>query len=612
MATTPYDKFAFTSYETFLLSQYHIDCTGLYYTYNGSYVIHCPNVTETTPSLEGDNLHRWFDTHKMMGTNIRIVRELPEHAVKIDDHVPKAKSAGAGYLISRGDVEYEINLLIPAIFPDYEIRWSNPISIAFKEEVTETGFMELQDLFQKNNFPLKVQFINDPLAKSSTGSAQGVFSYIMPSRFAKHKLGTLLAAKWEQDEDDWMNNRDKVLLDTSKAAGREAYFNSNKFRCIIDCNIGIPSNIRNYLSLYEEVCISLPTGNTEAVFKGLDVSPGELRELVAMNKVQILAPHSIERYELPLMESLVEANDANVHLTRRLSSLILKENGRRNPLFLPSISLEERKLLLQSCDEASRSLDNAGHRRIQTLLSGLGNWWVRMPNAVNQLPSGALSAFGISDMVNTMLVGDASGRANPSFALNIASSSVELTAALGATFVPVINELLPVYQMMADLYSGVPDENWMIQEPAYANFAVENLLVVADKVPVTEFAQTFTGAEVNRFRETVLAISQNVKGPEELEENIAAYNHFVKLYERDSKKLNLMNIGGFVLGQAAKAKGIPFASWLIKQLQKYVLKKARNNAALGAIIDHIEANIAGNYPAAVLISGMKTKLKDKI
>ncbi len=35
--------------------------------------------------------------------------------------------------------------------------------------------------------------------------------------------------------------------------------------------------------------------------------------------------------------------------------------------------------------------------------------------------------------------------------------------------------------------------------------------MVADKVPVVEFAKTFTGSEVNRFRETVLSINQTVK-----------------------------------------------------------------------------------------------------
>ncbi|MFL5786796.1 MAG: hypothetical protein ACJ748_01975 [Flavisolibacter sp.] len=600
------------SYETFLLGQYNIECCGLFYD-NGVYLIHCPTVTANTQSLEGENLHHWFDMRKIIGTNIKIVNALPENAIKVDTDVDKAKSPGTGYLVTNSDIVYEINLLIPGIFPDYEIQLGNPITIVFKEEVTQEGIHELEAIFQMNVFPIKCSFINDPAAITKTEApAGGFFSYIIPSRYAKHKMGKQLADKWEEDEDEWIINRGQILSGKMEGIDRENYFNAKKFRCVIDCRAGTPFNIRSYLSLYEEVCIVLPLKNIESVLKGLDISREELIELVSLNKLQILAPSSIELYDLPLMESLVYTNSRNVHLARRLTSLILQENSRRNPLYLPFLPLEERKILLQSCDQASQVLSDTERKKIQKLLSSLGNSWVRMPNAINQLPSGFLSAYGIPDMLDTIFFEDAPAHQNLSIDTKLAAPSVELTAALGATFVPVLNELTPIYRMIADLYSGIPNENWIIQKPDYANFAVEDLLVISDKIPVIEFAQTFTGAEINRFRETILAISQNAKDLEDLETNISAFNHFVKSYEKDKNKLNLMNLSGFVLKQSGKTEGIPFASWLIKILQKYVLKQARKSTKLGAILDQMEANVVGNFPNAVLVSTMKTKLKDRI
>lgn len=609
---TSYNKFAFTSYETFLLSQYHIPTNGLYYT-NGKYLIYCPTITEDTKSLDGKNIHRWLNDCKIIGTDISLANSLPEHAVKIDNHVNDAKSPGTGYLITNHDLKYEINLLIPGIFPDYEVRIANPVMIAFSEEVTPEGVAELKDIFKKNQFPFSYEFIYDPNAKNNIDVQKGQFaSYIIPARQAKKQMGKLLAEMCEEDEDNWMNDRAKILADVSSANSRDKYFDKKKFRCIVDCNIGVPSNIRNYLSLYDEICIVPPAKNVDRALQGLAITKEELIRLAEMKKIHILAPSSPEIYDQSLMEGFAEANRSNVHLARRLSSLILRENGARNPLFLPSISLEERKILLQSCDEAAQALDPTSRQKLQKMLSEMGSWWVRMPNAVNQLSSGLLSGFGIPHMLNILFSDEENRGSVASLVAQLATPSIELTAAVGATFIPTDEYLTPMYRALADLYSGVPGENWMMTNPQYANLVVDELLVVGDKVPVLEFAQTFTGPEIKRFREIVLGISQRVNDLGELEENVTAFNHFVKRYEKDRKKLNIMNLSGFVLGQAAKSHGIPFASWLIKILQKNVVTQAKKNNPIASIVDQMEARAVNNFPDAVLVSSLKTKLKDKI
>jgi hypothetical protein len=192
---------------------------------------------------------------------------------------------------------------------------------------------------------------------------------------------------------------------------------------------------------------------------------------------------------------------------------------------------------------------------------------------------------------------------------------VSWAAATGSFLVPAGDDKFttaPFSQMLADLYSGVPDKNWVMQRPAYANFAIEELLVIADKIPVVEFATTFSAGQVNRFREVILAISNNNSTPEDLEESVLAFNHFVKEYEKNKNHLGMWNIGGFVLGQIGKATGISFGSWVAKTLTKALEKGSPNNKIIGSIVDKVEGQVQGAFPSAILVSKMKERLKKNI
>lgn len=47
-------------------------------------------------------------------------------------------------------------------------------------------------------------------------------------------------------------------------------------------------------------------------------------------------------------------------------------------------------------------------------------------------------------------------------------------------------------------------------------------------------------------------------------------------------------------------------------MQKYLVTQSRKSETLGTIIDQMEARLVNNFPNAVLVSNIKTKLKDKI
>jgi len=192
-----------------------------------------------------------------------------------------------------------------------------------------------------------------------------------------------------------------------------------------------------------------------------------------------------------------------------------------------------------------------------------------------------------------------------------ASTSVDLAASTDSILIPVKSkdyDGAPYSSMLADLYSGVPHSEWVVQKPDYANFASEEILSISKQVPIIELATTFNSAEIKRFQEIILSISQHEANIDELGDAISAFNYFVKQYEKDAKNLNFWNIQGFVLGAIGKRTGIPFASWILKNALKY----SSRNLVIGKIFNRLEAEIVGAYPNAILVSRMRDKIKNKL
>ncbi|MEO3404937.1 hypothetical protein AAFN85_13610 [Mucilaginibacter sp. CAU 1740] len=612
-----YDVYAIMSYETFLLGQFQISTNGLFYS-GGRYYIYCPEITENTLATDGQNIHEWFLDHKIMGTQILLTNKLPENAVQIDGEIASSKALEAGYLVTQSDVEYEIQLLIPKMYPDYEILNTRPISVSFFEDVSGEGFDNLKNIFKEAKFQVPVNFVNGTKPEKKPESQLNFIQNVITAHDAKRILSSELTLAWEEDEDKWMDTRHKIL--TSNPDDSQQYksesLRAKQFRCLIDCSSGFADNIRNYLTMYDQIClVAQYTKNQEQAFEQLGLSKDEFLKLHELNKLQVLFPKSIENYDQSLLQDLLSIKKSNVHLSRSVTTMTVSEMRRRNPFLFPAISIEEKQLLLSSVDKSIPSLTQNPKlaQAIRETITDTGNGWVRFPNMMNQQDSIILSSFGTMNLVRPML----ETYTNRDFKLDFMMSApaVEWAAGTGSILIPSTvhgYDTTAVSSLIADLYSGTPSEDWVMQKRDYANFTADNILAINGYLPVVELATTFNSVETARFRKLVLDISKHQGTLEEVAETVEAYNHFVKQYEKNKDHLSAWNIKGFIIGLLGKATDIPMASWLMGHALKYAIKISGNNPSLIKVIETIEAGLQGSVPDAVLLSKMRDKVKKKL
>lgn len=615
---TPYDPFEIMSYETFLLTQYQVNSQGLYY-YQGRYFICCPEINQDTLALDGSNVHQWFRMHKIMSTNLVLVNQLPEGAIKIDDQLADSVPLDSGYLVTNADIEYECDLLIPKLFPDYKVVIAHPTKIVFGEEVSEEGFAELRRIFADAKFQVPIVFENDTALVLPGKPRINFFQTILTYRQSKSTLSPAIAAAWEADEDTWLTVRNQVMSENpgDKNPFKPASFDGDSLRCLIDCSYGTPDNIRNYLTMYEQVCIVAPIAKMqEQALSNLGISPDELKELVKLNKVQLLLPKSIEHYEQSLLQDLLDIRKDNLHFTRSVSTMTIMEMRKRNPFLFPAIPIEEKQALLHAVDQSTASsvADEQLRQLIRSTISDTGNAWVRYPNWINQLDSAMLSRFGTANLIRSML--EFHTKKDFKAVFDLSAPAVEWEAATGSILIPATIEgydTAPISGLVADVYSGTPSEDWVLQDRSIANFTAENILTISQYLPVLELATTFNGAEISRFRKLVLDITRHQQTQEGLQETIEAYNHFVKQYEKNKDNLASWNIKGFVLGLIGKGiTGVPMPSWLLGHVLKQTMKFGGKDPRLAKTIETIEANLQGSIPDAVMISKMRDKVKKKL
>ncbi|MDB5122764.1 MAG: hypothetical protein JWP94_893 [Mucilaginibacter sp.] len=613
-----YDLFAIMSYETFLLGQYQINTQGLFYT-GGQYFVYCPDISAHTLATDGRNIHEWFRGHKIMGSQIILVNQIPENATQIDDYIKELTSVESGYLVTRSDVEYEIKLLIPKIYPDYEIIDSRPVSVSFYEEVTEDGFNNLKAIFQNAKFQVPVNFVNGNKPRQVKKIADPFFKNVLTFHDVKNELSPTLKAVWEEEEDKWLDTRNKIITSNSENPQqfKSPSLNKKLFRCLIDCSSGFSDNIRNYLTMYDQVCLVAPYAeNQQQALHELGLTKDEFLGLHKLNKLQVLFPKSIENYDQRLLQELIEIKKENIHLSRTITTMTIMEMRRRNPFLFPAISIQEKQVLLSAVDKSIPSLtkDARFAQAIRETITDTGNGWVRFPNMINQQDSIMLSSFGTINLVRPLLEIHENRDLKLDFMLS--APAVEWAAATSSVLVPTTihgYDTTVVSSFIADLYSGIPNADWVMQKKDYANFTAENILAISAYLPVIELATTFNSVETERFRTLVLNISKHQPTFENIAETVEAYNHFVKQYEKNKDHLSAWNIKGFVIGLIGKAvPAVPMASWLMGHALKYVIKLSDSDPTLIRAIATIEAGLHGSIPDAVLLSKMRDKVKKKL
>ncbi|MEW5762506.1 MAG: hypothetical protein AB1776_04830 [Bacillota bacterium] len=559
----------------------------------------------------------WFDSNKVIAVPVKLVDRAPEGAEEVALRSLEERIRMSGEPRTKRQLFADLALELPSGFPPFDLRdGPEGIILEVTRELTGEEVEHLNRAIVRLGitFPITVEVVPELSRKEITfryPEGQGDIDLI-PSRCLSSKYSPRLRRLWEEDEEFWVEHRFALLGTgvTDKLTFFPTGWEERQSRCLVDASVFPPHNIRNYLSLYRQVAITAPlAGQEEHVLRALGVTQNELRELVDLGRVKLLFPQSIDRYPLRLLELVAEARPGSLLFSRRIAALTVCDTRLRFPLLYPPLELPERRALLHELWKLhSNTRDEWMATFLRTLIGELSRIWSYAEAMLHTRGALATGALGLGPIIAETLY----NQGGPDLRVELYASAypVEWAGAVQANVIPVSLEnysLDVFYQLLANCYSGVPRE-WNARQYVPENFVVERILAIGQDVPVVDFARSFGGGDVDRFRDLVNRISHESANPEGVAEVIEKFNSAVRAYERRSMRLREWDLKGLLLDVGGAC--VPFGGWIGGQLLKAIERSRAKYAALGAVLDRLTALMYRERPETILVARMRRNLKD--
>jgi len=601
------DTDAIFSYERLLLNQPQLKTYGIYKSRN-RYYIKCESLQALPINSEYQNIVDSFHNEiRTIGCPIELVTELPNESIKLEERYTSDIINLSGNPLNIFDFNKQLSLLLSAELPKLWVEFNHLIKgwnvfLERKASKDEENIIKNKismlcgynvNVVFKIGLNLKNEY-NDCNDLSLAVSRLSVFNY-----------SKSIMTKWEQDEQIWSDN--KVKLFSSPSVGSDDQKIPTRSACLINSLNYKAYNIRNYLTLFSEVILVVPPGDKiEELLYYLDLTQKELLKLLEINRIKLIFPHSITRYNKEFLENTASIAPSNLTFSRELAYKTVNDLKCRNPLFFLPLSIEEKKeVLFELLDLASKQDEK--NKWINSLVNELSRSWSNMYEML--AIRGALGTFnvGLGPIINTMMK-TFTGR---DYFLEImqADNSIEWAAANQAVLCPV-GPLAQNEIQLAYLYSGVR-ENWDFELVTQPNIATGEILTIARHIPVEELAVAFTGTEIDQFRKVLVDITQN-KTPEELRKAIQAFNQSVKSFEKNRKRIETWDVQGIYLDAFLEVSNlaIPFSGFIVKRLGNLINDLGDRYKFIDKILRQIEAKAHRTSPNVVLVSRMRDKVKD--
>ncbi|WP_309260426.1 hypothetical protein [Bacillus cereus] len=606
------ENYAKYSYEQVGILQPHLSIRGLYKK-NFEYFILCEDINIQAFGKPKCSVVEVFNNEiRVMGCPVRLVDQIPDEAIKLEERTNEETIALTGNPLNHIDYNKQLSLLTPNSFPIFWVEFNHQSQgwNVFSEKTLNQQEKEILiakignlsgttlpiefhlDFNVQKHFPQK---LHDPLS-------------ITVSKHSTHDFSKELMNKWEEDEQLWSDNRFK-LFNEFDVIEEEEQGESKSSTCLINGQIGEAHNIRNYLTLFDELQIVIPISSSyEQFLQSLDIQESELLNLLELNKIKLIFPHSIQRYTKSLLEKAISCNPNNIMLSRELTNKTIMDLKQRNPLvFLPATGQEKQEILANLISLSSEKVGTFECMWLEGIIRELSNSWSSMYQLL--AIRGAMGTFnvGLGPIINSMIK-QVTGK---DFFIEImqASNSIEWAAANNAVLCP-IGPLAQFEERLAYLYSGVR-KDWKLELETSPNIATGEILTIAQHVPVVELAQTFTGREIQNFRQLIAGMTNN-KSSEEVEAVIRDFNDSVKRYEKNLKRTDSWDIKGITLDTSLEVANaaIPLAGFATKQLGRLIEHSRDRYKPVGEVVDYVQSKLYGTSSNVILVSKMRDKIKD--
>lgn len=606
------DFFSRYAYESLILQQPHILFQGLWSDGNHFYIV-CPELFNDIRTKDNEPISDWFDNKcRPITCPIKLISEKNIKHIRVPDRTAMELAQQHGEPKTISDLYRELTLLLPKDFPLVSIDTGPKYFVAnIHRKLTE----DEKSILHITCADIKLwssAVISTKIIESQANVIERKKQIVSPDTLSLHpsklfntSFPKLLVEAVEEDEDFWVDNRIGVL--TSQIAKNDSFlpkaFSSKTSACFIDAAAFPTKNIRTYLPIYQRIIIGMPLqGNLQDTLNSLSISEGEIIELATRNRVQFIAPQSIQRYPCRFMNLLLEANSNSILFSRRLASATVIQTRNKLPILYPPFNNVEKYELLRLFS----SIDDPRFRPIANVICNkIGSIWVGMEQNLSARGAMGTGSHGIGRLLGDLLY-QFSGNDNR-IELYSCGASVEWANALHATYSPIevdgYSEFIAA-QWCASLFSGVNSS--AVSPIEKLDSFIQGLLTLNNDAPVLEIDNIFTHSDIDRLGKLLNGITPD----DDKEVILRSMNEKVQRFESNQnrlERLDIFGLGGVAAATAATGNPyIPFGVWLMQ----YVLKNADPSRDIGGkAIDWLRAANSFTSSESVLISRLRSKVK---
>ncbi len=598
-----------TAYDMFRINNPDIDCECLY-SEGDSYYIYCPQIKD---DLELQKLNEYIDDHRQIGSHISVRNFKPEGVVQIKERNLTEINTLTGANRTKYDLLNEIHLEVKSIIKNYKLIHNHlEVKLFITSSINEEEIAKLQDVSNRIFIRITISKVDSLDSIKEEDPGEPFLGGLILSRFNSNGFSERVKSIWEEDEDFWMENREKLFSESvDKTIFTPNQWNNKKSKCFIDCTVSPPPcKLINLLTLYDQVYVVAPIADSyDSFLKSFNVSNPELLELSNLSKLKFIFPQNLKRYPNFLLEGLSEINNTTL-LSRRLAAISVSDLRMRNPLFFPNMSIQERQLAIRDLKSIVNKASKVELKLVDFLLFDISQRWYMYPEIIGSDGALGIRHFGLSRSISkTIRLDDMQ-----TISLDLITQMVEWCGALDCHLIPNNHSkvsLEPAYKLVANIYTGMPDTNWVPKNFDYSNFAVSKILSVDSEIPIVDFVSSFNSPDINLFREFIHGLVYHKKSIDEVESSISGFNFLIKSYEDSKKSLNEWDISGFIIDLVTNPLNVVLSSWVINRLGYLIEKYSPKNSSLQKYLDQIESMKTGaSLPSAVLVSRMRNQLAD--
>lgn len=388
-----------------------------------------------------------------------------------------------------------------------------------------------------------------------------------------------LLARYEEDEDFWMQNRHSVFSgDETEQRDRFLLpnFETKQTRCFVDASVFPRQNIRVYLTLYEQVVIALPLkSEAEYFYRMFKINKYEFKELVARGRLLFAAPQNLTRYSQEILRDIISVNPNAIVFSRRLAAATIQGIQKKSGIVGTTFSSDEQYHFLHQCSR----IDNPDVQRFALMLS---EQWQFGEFLVNKEGATSAHRLGISNLAVKSFQGK--GR-NLLIELTTAGSSYEYAQGLGAHHFPFDGDNYSeavACQIVSGLYNGVTNSRQVRESEL--QILLSEIFAVNNDMDVLELDSALSSSLIRSLPNIIKEYANMDEG--EYFNKLRALKQELKTIESNKARLSKLNISGFaptLVGagmEIANIKGgglVALGGWLLNAIKVYAGDSELNN-----------------------------------